>query len=135
MKLSLWLTLGALVFAVFGIALLAAPNWMSTTYGLNLNESGIFLATLLGAAFVFAAVVSWAARNSPNTEPAVRGIVLASFLGDTIGFICSLMAMLMGRMNSMGWINVGLYGLFALVFAYFLVTFYITKTRPGRIRT
>ena len=135
MKLSLWLTLGALVFAVFGIALLAAPNWMSTTYGLNLNESGIFLATLLGAAFVFAAVVSWAARNSPNTEPAVRGIVLASFLGDTIGFICSLMAMLMDKMNSMGWINVGLYGLFTLVFAYFLVTFYITKTRSGRIRT
>ena len=135
MKLSLWFTLGALVFAIFGIALLAAPNWMSTTYGMNLNESGIFLACLLGTTFVFAAVVSWATRNLPKTEPAVRGIVLAFFLGDTLGFIYNLIATLNGTMNSMGWINVGLYGLFALVFAYFLVTLYITKTRPGRIQT
>jgi drug/metabolite transporter (DMT)-like permease len=135
MKLSLWFTLGAIVFGVFGIALLAAPNWMSTTYEINLNEGGILLASLLGAAFVFAAVVSWAARNSPETEPAVRGVVVASFLGDTMGFIYSLIATLNGTMNSLGWINVGLYGLFAVVFAYFLVTRYIAKTRPGIIRT
>ena len=134
MKLSLWLTLGALVFAVFGIALLAAPNWMSTTYGMNVNESGIFLACLLGTTYVFAAVVSWAARNLPKTEPAARGIVLAFFLGDTLGFIYNLIATLNGTMNSMGWINVGLYGLFALVFAYFLVTRYIIKNRSSRIR-
>ena len=135
MKLSLWFTLGAIVFAVFGIGLLAAPNWMSTTYELNLNEAGIFMAGLLGTAFIFAAVVSWGARNSPATEPAVRGVVLGSFLGDTLGFIYNLIGTLNGTMNSLGWINVGLYGVFMLVFAYFLVTLYITKTRPGVIRT
>jgi len=87
MKLGMWFTLGALVFAVFGVALLAAPNWMSTTYGMNLNEAGIFVANLLGTFYIFAAVVSWGARNSPATEPAVRGLILASFLGDTLGFI------------------------------------------------
>ena len=131
MKLNLWLTLGAIVFAVFGIALLVAPDWMGTIYALNLNDGGIYLAVLLGAAFVFAATASWFARNSSETEPAVRGIVLASFVGDTLGFVCSLIAMLMGRMNSLGWLNVALYGVFALVFAYFLFTFYVTKSRSN----
>ena len=135
MKLGVWLVLGAIVSAVFGVALLSVPGWMGTTFGMDLNESGVLLARLLGAAFVFAAVVSWAARNSPETEPAVRGVVVASFMGDVFGFIYSLMATLNGTMNSMGWINVGLYGLFALVFTFFLVTLYISKTRPGYIRT
>lgn len=119
MKLKFWLTLGAIVLVVFGIALAAAPSWMGTTFGMDLNAGGIMLARLLGAAFIFMAIVSWYARTSSGSEPAVRGIILASAVSDIIGFVVSLMATLAGTMNALGWLNTGLYLVFGLVFAYF----------------
>jgi hypothetical protein len=122
MSLKLWLLLGALVFAVFGIALAAVPQWMGDTFGLDLNESGRLITRLFGAAFIFAAIASFYARGSSSSESAVRGVVLASVVANIIGFAFALMATLGGVFNALGWIPTVLYGLFALVFLYFYFT-------------
>ena len=119
MKVKTWLLLGGLVFAVFGIAMVAVPNWMGTTFGMDLNESGVLLTRLFGAAFIFASIASYRAASSAPTEPAVRGVVLASLVGNLVGFAFALMGTLAGTMNGMGWLVTALYGVFGLIFVYF----------------
>ena len=121
-KLKLWMALGGLVFAVFGVAMASVPAWMGKTFGLDLNESGILLARLFGAAFIFAAIVNYYVRSSSSSDPAVRGLVVASVIANLTGFVFALMATLGGTMNALGWLPTALYGIFALVFIYFLVT-------------
>ena len=120
MKLKLWLTLGAVVMVVFGIGLVAATKFMFTTFGVDLNDSAALMARLFGATFLFAAIAQWGARNSSGSDPAVRGILYGAVVGNIIGAVFTLMATLNGLMNSLGWLPVALYAVFALVFIYFL---------------
>jgi hypothetical protein len=74
---------------------------------------------LLGASFILIAMMLWLARNANGSEVALRAIVLAVFLGDTISFIVMLLAQLSIAASPVGWFNVMIYLLLALGFGYF----------------
>ena len=118
MKLSALMTLNAIVAAVFGLAFVFAPGWATSLYA---PESGAvlnYLAQLFGGALLLIAVLTWGARNAPDSD-ARRAILAALFVGDAVGFVVALIAQLGGVQNSLGWSTVVIYLLFGLGFGYF----------------
>ena len=87
-------------------------------WGVSLGPGGIFMARLYGASVIGNLFLTWFARNDTGSD-ALRASVSALFIYDAIGFVVSLMAVLTGVMNSLGWVVVGLYLFLALGFGYF----------------
>ena len=119
MKLSYWMAAKAVVEVVFGIGFVLMPETVGAVFGMNLSPSGALMARLFGTAFIFGSIVLWFARNTPRTDAALRGIVLAVVVSNTIGFVVTLLASLSGVWNALGWLPVALYLVFGLGFAYF----------------
>ncbi len=118
MKLSVLMTINAVVAAAFGLALVLAPGQMLALYGADVNPQLTGLAQLYGAALLSFAVLTWSARYAADSG-ARRAIVLALFVGDSIGFVLSLMSQLAGTYNALGWSTVVIYLLLAAGFGYF----------------
>lgn len=118
MKLSYLMIVSAVVAVIFGIAFVLASGSLMALYGATLNPAGTVIAQLFGAALIGFAVVNWFARNAKEGE-ALRAIVLANLVSDTIGFIMALLGQLAGVVNALGWSTVVIYLLLALGFAYF----------------
>ena len=118
MKLGNLLTAGAVVTLVFGLSLVLVPGGLLSLYGITVNDAGLLIARLFGAAFLGFTVLNWSARKAADSE-ILRGIVLANLLMDAVGFVVTLLGQLAGLANALGWSFVALYLLFALGFAYF----------------
>jgi hypothetical protein len=117
MKASYVFAGAALVAAIFGVAFLLAPGQTMALYDVTLDEAGLFIARLLGAAFLGFAVINWLVRDAaPSRER--QAIALALFVSLGLGFVASLMAQLAGIANSLGWLTVALYLVFSLGFAW-----------------
>ena len=119
MKLSYLMAVKAVICVVFGIGFVLIPGPMLSLYGVTLNPGGTMMTQLFGAAFILLSILLWFARNAPGSDVALRAIVLAVVVGDTIGFIVALLAQLSGATNALGWVTVVLYLLLALGFGYF----------------
>jgi hypothetical protein len=70
------------------------------------------MARYLGAGLIGIGLVCWFGKNVANDGR--RGITLALFIGDTIGFVVALMMQLSGTVNALGWVNVLIWLLLAL---------------------
>jgi hypothetical protein len=119
MKLSYLMAVKAVICVVFGIGMVLIPGPMFSLYGMTLTPGTSGIAQLFGAAFILLSILLWSARNAPGSDVALRAIVLAVVVGDTIGFIVALLAQLSGAMNALGWVTVAFYLLLALGFGYF----------------
>lgn len=117
MSLKLWMVLKAIVVVIFGIGFVVVPVWLGSIYGMTLDKQGALMAQLFGTAFIFEAIVLWLGKNFP--WPEAQKIVIGVTLSNAIGFVVSLIATLNGVWNALGWLSVGLFLVFGLVFAYF----------------
>jgi len=118
MKLSTVFLVNAIVALLFGLGFLLIPEATLAPYGLTLDEVGINIARLYGAALLGYAVLTWSARNSEESA-ARRAIVLALFLSTGVGFVVSVVNQLSGLANALGWSTVVLFLLFTLAYGYF----------------
>jgi hypothetical protein len=66
-------------------------------------------------------MLTWFARNAAHSD-ARRAIILALFVYDAIGFVVSLLTVLSGVLNPLGWFIVAVYLFFTLAFGYLLTT-------------
>jgi hypothetical protein len=68
------------------------------------------------------AALSWPSfslmRNTTEAST-VKAFSISLFLGDAVGFVISLMAVLNGVVNALGWTTVALYLFIGLGFGYF----------------
>ncbi len=119
MKLSYLMAFKAVVCIIFGIGMLLVPAPLFSLYGVTLNPGTSAVVQLLGASFILLSIMLWFAKNAPGSDVALKAIVLAVFVADTIGFVVALLGMFSGVMNALGWLIVVLYLLFALGFGYF----------------
>jgi hypothetical protein len=119
MKLSTLMTIKAVIVVIFGIGFVLMPTTLMSFYGTTLNSGGTMMAQLLGASFIILGILLWLAKNAPSSEVTLRALVLAIFVGDTIGFVVALLAQLAGTANALGWSTVVIYLLLALGFGYF----------------
>ena len=117
MKLSTFLLIKAIVCIVFGIGFAVVPTTVGSIYELAPDPDGLILARYFGASFIGIGLILWFCRNTDWT--ALKGITLALCIADTVGFIAALTGQLSGNVNSLGWINVALWLIFALGLAYY----------------
>jgi hypothetical protein len=132
MKLSVLMIVNAIIAAVFGLGFVFAPGQVASFYSpaAGAPEVGAVLqviAQLFGAALLAFAVLTWVARNAPDSE-ALRAILLALFVGDAVGFIIALIAQFSGAVNTLGWSTVLIYLLLAIGFGYFR---FMAKPEPS----
>lgn len=120
MKLKTLLIIKAIVCLCLGIPILVVPNFVYSIFGATLAAGGVFAAREYGASMMGNLMLTWLARNSQESE-ARWAIVLALFVYDAVGFVVSLIAILSGAINPLGWLVVALYLLLALGFGYFLL--------------
>ena len=117
MRLSTLLVVAAAVAAVFGVGFVVASGPLLSTYGITLDKAGTLIAQLFGALLIGLAVLNWYARNLTDPE-ARRAVVFGNLAGDAVGFVVILIGQLAGIANALGWVNVAIYLLLALGFAY-----------------
>jgi hypothetical protein len=118
MKLRTLMVINAIAAAAFGVGFVLWPGQMLSQYGHAANAALEYLGQLVGAALIAFAVLTWSARNAPDSV-ARRAILLSMFIGDGIGFVVALIAQLGGVENQVGWSTVGIYLLLAIGFGYF----------------
>ncbi len=118
MKLSLIMTINAIVAVIFGIAFVLVPTATGSLYGLEPDETLKYIVQLFGAALLSIGVLTWLVKNAAESET-LRAIVLALFVGNAVGFIVALMGQLAGVVNALGWVSVAIYLVLALGYGYF----------------
>jgi hypothetical protein len=118
MKLKILLVINAIVAVVFGVAFICVPSQVYLQYGIESNLHLNYSGQIFGAALLAIALLSWLVRNTTDSVTK-RAIVVAFFVGDTVGFIVSIIAQFRGAMNALGWSTVAIYLLLALGFASF----------------
>lgn len=119
MKLSTFSTIWAVAYIGFGLGLLIIPFQFMGTYGVMLDNNGMLMARVLGAALTAYAFTFWLSRNIPSSDKAWHNLLLTSFIYNVLDIPIVMTAILSGVMNSMGWIPVGLHLFLASTFGYF----------------
>ncbi len=118
MKLHTVMVINAVAGIAFGLGFILAPAQSLSVYGHAPTAGLSYLTQLLGAALLSFGLLTWAARNSSDSD-ARRAILLALVVGYTIGFVLALIAQIRGVENVFGWSTVATYLLLALAFGYF----------------
>ncbi len=105
----------AFVSWAFGLALLLVPAALLAGYGITADASSTILARLLGGALVGLGVMAWFARDAAPSE-VLRGIILGDAVISTLGCLVSIHGVLSSASNALGWVNVIIFGFFAVCF-------------------
>jgi hypothetical protein len=120
MNLKLLMSIKSVICWLFGLAFIIIPVQTLSIYGIQLNEGGVFMAQLLGAAFILLALWLGMARDTKE-ELSKRAVAVSVTVGDLLGFALIVYGQLTGVGNALGWINALIYLLLAIGFAYTLV--------------
>ena len=118
MKLSTLMIANSGVAVLFGLGFVLVPGQVLALYTTETSASLDYVAQLFGGALFGFGVVTWAARNAPDSE-ARRAILLGLFLGDVVGCVVALIAQLGGVVSALGWSTVVIFLLLAIGFGYF----------------
>ena len=118
MKFSTFTVIYTVVSAVFGLGFVLMPGQLLLIYGVEPDAALRLIGQFFGAAIISLAILAWLVRNLSNSE-ARQAIVLALFVGETLGFVMALIGQLNGILNALGWSVVVVYLVFALGLAYF----------------
>ncbi len=118
MKFSTLMSIKAVICLFFGVGMVLIPTTLMSLYGAILDPGGAFMAQLFGQAFFLLGLLLWLMRNTTEAST-VKAFSISLFLGDAVGFVVSLMAVLNGVVNALGWTTVALYLVIGLGFGYF----------------
>ena len=119
MKLATLFTVGAIVSIGFAIPLLLVPGEFLPMYAVETTPGAVLLARLLGGAFTAIGVLTWLARPLPEESAGARVVVRALLVGNSIGFLVTLVSRLQGVGNALGWSSVVIYALLAGAYGMF----------------
>lgn len=118
MKFKTLMIIKAIVCLVLGLPILFATKFFYGLFGATLDAAGIFPAQQYGASLIGNFLLTWFAQYAKETNARcsiIRGMTVYS----AIGFVITLMAVLSGTLNALGWGPVVIYLFFALGFGYF----------------
>ena len=117
MRIKTLLTAYAVVSLFVGLSFTLAPDLVLGIYQLEMNELGIYVSRVLGAALLGLAVLSWSTRKAgPSGER--DAVLLSLFVFESLGFLFSLAAQLGGVLGPLGWSFVILFLVFAAALGY-----------------
>lgn len=113
------LIIKAVVCLGFGILLLLIPGVLLEILGGSLGAAGKFTAREYGAAMMGTLLLTWFARNVKAPD-ARKAILLDLLVYDLIGVVITVMVVISGVLNALGWAIVGVYLFFSVGSAYVL---------------
>jgi hypothetical protein len=120
MKLRHLFTINLFFAIFFGASCGLFPAFVFQLYGVSTNDAGLWATRLLGGALLGFATLMGFGRMAASVETR-RAIAWALLIQDAIGCIASLVFQLHGEVNGFGWFSLGLYGVLALAYAFFLI--------------
>lgn len=128
MTLKLMMSIKSVICLVFGVAFVLFPVQLMDLYAIPVADNVSIMTRLLGSAFIVLGLYLGLARN---TEEALSqtAIAVAVMVGDAVGAVALIYAMLNGVGNALGWVNVALYALLAIGFGWTLLA--EPRTRPA----
>ena len=89
-------------------------------FGMKVNAGGIVTIRLLGQMYLLVAILLWLCRNT--SELSIKNAFAISItIGDAIGAVICLLAVLSGTLNSLGWLPAFIYLFFTIGFGYFII--------------
>lgn len=110
----------AVVCLLFGLWLLLAPGALLGLLGSSLEGGGIFTAREYGAALVGTLLLTWFGKDVKAAD--ARGAILVDLLVyDAIGVIITVLVVVSGVLNLLGWGIVLVYLFFAAASGYLLL--------------
>ena len=65
------------------------------------------MARLFGAALLALGLIFWFVRD--NSSESVRGVLIATGIGDVVGLVVVVMGTMAGTLNAMGWVAALIY--------------------------
>jgi hypothetical protein len=120
MKFKTLMIIKAIVCLGFGPLLLFVPGPLLTLLGSTWGPGAAALtAREYGASLIGNLMLTWFARNAEDS-PVRRVIALDLCVYDAIALIATLMILLQGGLNWLGWGIVVIYLFFAVGFAFFI---------------
>jgi len=103
-----------------GITSLLAPAKVMSLFGVESNPAISLLAQFSGLGSIALGTVPWFSRKM-ELSLAQQTIIPAMLICNVIGILISVLGTLSGAIK-MGWLNLGLYTIFAIGYALFLFT-------------
>ena len=104
---------------LFGVGFVVVPGVLLSIFGVAGDPGTILVGQLFGAALIALTVIVWFAKDSSDSR-LVRAVLMGLLVFDVIGVVVSVLAVLGGVINSLGWIVVASFLLPALGKIYFL---------------
>ena len=115
---STFMSIAAIVAAVFGVAFILVPAGLMSAYGITLDAAGQWVGRYLGSAFIGVAVLTWLARDVEKGE-ALRAILLGDFILSATGLVVGTLDAIYGPGNALLWSTVVIYLFLTVGFGYF----------------
>ena len=119
MTLNSFLTVAAIVAAVFGLAFLLVPWELVGLYGVSLTAATAVIGRIAGSVLIGFAIVFWGARNGNGAE-AFKAVMIAGFVANVLDGLILMRATSAGLLNALGWLQVMINGGLAIGFGYFI---------------
>lgn len=116
-------TFASIIAFIFALGFILMPAQLTSFYNVTLNEGGILIAQLFGAALLGYGVLNWFGRDFGDGQ-AKQVLLNTNLASDVVGFIFALIGQLGGvpGVNALGWSTVLIYLLLAAGFAYLRFT-------------
>ncbi len=119
MRLQLTMTVAAIGSLLFGIAFLLFPENVASLYGVTIDLSNHY-PRFFGSALIGFGVVLWLARKIVS-GPALRAILIGSFISSFTGLVISIFQAVDITGNSLEWSTVIIYLLLSVGFGDFIL--------------
>lgn len=118
MKFSTLMVIKAIVCIGFGVLLLFFPNPLYGLFGATLGAAGLFAVREYAASLFGNLALTWYAKNADESK-ARRAIILDLFVYDAIGVVITVINIINGTLNALGWGVVAVYLFFTVGYGYF----------------
>ena len=120
MKLNVLLVLNAIFFAASGLLAMLSPETVLSLYGVVSDPAVELMAQYAGLGSLAISLIAWVSRKLEASQ--LRKTILPALLITYLaGAVISILGTLSGIMK-LGWVVVGLYSLFAALYAYSLLS-------------
>ncbi len=127
MKFKTVMIIKAIVCLGFGPLLLFVPGWLLNLLGTEFGQGAALTAREYGAALIGNLLLTWIARNAQESI-ARSAIIWNLFVYDAIALVATLIILLSGGLNLLGWGIASVYLFFTVFFGLLL----LPKTRIAK---